>query len=43
MAELKKHAWLLSILFILAIVKFIVTPAIEWQNEILAAIQLLEK
>lgn len=43
MAELKKHAWLLSILFILAIVKFIVTPAIEWQNEILADIQLLEK
>ncbi len=43
MAELKQHAWLLSLVAILIIAKFIVVPVFDWQAEILAEITLLEK
>lgn len=43
MNELKQHGWLLIIILILMVIKFIVVPTIEWQNEVIANIQLLER
>ena len=43
MAELKQHALLLLMLAILVSVKFIIVPVIDWQNTLVADIQLLEK
>jgi len=43
MAELKKHAWLLIIIAILALIKFAVIPIFTWQDSLLADITLLEK
>jgi len=43
MAELKQHAWLLSLVALLLIVKFIIVPIFDWQDMKLAKIILLEK
>jgi len=43
MNDLKKHAFLLSIIFVLIIMKFIVLPIFEWQDDKLSNIRLLEK
>jgi len=43
MAELKKHALLLSLMAILIIAKFIVVPIFDWQNNELQNIKLLAK
>ena len=43
MAELKQHAWLLSIIFLLVVIKFAIIPVFTWQDKILAKITLLEK
>ncbi|WP_143764320.1 hypothetical protein [Cognaticolwellia mytili] len=42
-AELKKHAFLLSIIALLIIVKFLFLPIITWQDELIAQITQLEK
>ena len=43
MAELKKHGFLLSVLAVLLVAKFVLVPVIEWQDAMIADIQLLEK
>jgi len=43
MTELKQHAWLLSLVTVLLLAKFIVVPVFDWQAEKLAKITLLEK
>lgn len=43
MAELKQHAWLLSIIGLLLMAKFIVVPIFTWQDTIIAEITLLNK
>jgi len=43
MAELKQHAWLLTIIALLAVIKFVVLPVFAWQDNLLAEISLLEK
>jgi len=43
MAELKQHALLLMFIALLLVVKFIIIPVFDWQNDVLAKITLLEK
>lgn len=43
MAELKKHTFLLSIIALLLIIKIIIVPVFEWQNELITDIVLLVK
>ncbi|XQW85905.1 hypothetical protein ACOYR1_03950 [Thalassotalea piscium] len=43
MAELKKHALLLSLMLTLIVFKFVVVPIYEWQEVKLAEIELLTK
>jgi len=43
MAELKKHAMLLSFMAILIIAKLVIMPVFDWQNNQLKKIVLLEK
>tara|TARA_R110002167_G_scaffold366448_1_gene597397 strand:- start:20056 stop:20679 length:624 start_codon:yes stop_codon:yes gene_type:complete len=43
MNEIKKHALALSLIAILIIVKFILVPVIDWQDNTLTNIRLLEK
>jgi len=43
MAELKQHSWLIVIVVMLVIAKFIVVPVINWQDTIIADINLLTK
>jgi len=43
MNELKKHGFLLSIIIILIIIKFIIVPVFDWQSGKLSIIRLLEK
>lgn len=43
MAELKQYAWLLSIILLLAVIKFVIVPVFTWQDEVLADISYLEK
>lgn len=42
MEELKKHAWLLALLTLLLVAKFIVVPIYQWQDKQQAEIYLLE-
>jgi Tfp pilus assembly protein PilO len=41
MTEFKQHAWLLSLVVLLVIAKFIIIPIFTWQNELIADIGLL--
>jgi len=43
MAELKEHAWLLALLTLLLVAKFIIVPIYQWQDTALSEINLLEK
>jgi len=43
MAELKKHALLIAFIAILIVIKFVLIPVIEWQDNQLQEIRLLEK
>lgn len=43
MQELKKHAALLVIIGLLSILKFVIVPIFDWQNDALLNIGLLEK
>ena len=43
MAELKEHAWLLALIALLLIAKFIIVPIYQWQDKQQAEISLLAK
>lgn len=43
MAELKKHALLLSLMLLLIVAKFVIVPIYDWQDTKLAEIELLTK
>jgi len=43
MRELKQHAWLLAFMFVLLVAKLIIVPVLNWQEDKLADIRLLEK
>lgn len=43
MDELKKNAWLLSLIVILVVIKFAIVPIFEWQDSQLSEVKLLTK